>query len=102
WRPGEAVTPGVSGRLQSGWRWAPGPAPDGPFVTSLPMIDPTSPVQRDDATLPPAGVGNPLPLWAIAVALYGAIYVAWIGYGTPAAPPLGRALVNAVFLPLAS
>src|SRR5579863_10557941 len=63
------------------------------------MTDSTSPELRDDARFPP---GNPLPLWAMAVALYGATYVAWIAYGTPAATPLGRALVNAVFLPLAS
>ncbi|MFI5250060.1 MAG: putative bifunctional diguanylate cyclase/phosphodiesterase [Gemmatimonadales bacterium] len=66
------------------------------------MTDSTSPELRDDATLPPGSAGNPLPLWAIAVALYGATYVAWIGYGNPAATPFGRALVNAVFLPLAS
>lgn len=66
------------------------------------MTDFTSLEPRDDATLPPASAGNPLPLWAIAVALYGAAYVAWIGYGTPTATPLGRAIINAVFLPLAS
>ncbi len=66
------------------------------------MTDSTSPELRDDATLSPGSAGNPLPLWAIAVALYGATYVAWIGYGNPAATPFGRALVNAVFLPLAS
>jgi diguanylate cyclase (GGDEF)-like protein/PAS domain S-box-containing protein len=66
------------------------------------MTDSTSPALRAGPTVPPNGDGKPFPLWTIAVALYGAIYVVWIGYGTPDATPLGRALLNAVFIPLAS
>ena len=66
------------------------------------MADSTSLEHRHVAASQPASGHEAPPLWAIAVALYGGTYVAWIAFGNPAATALGRAIMNAVFLPLAS